>query len=126
MINTFSKFYPVLPLILLLACAGIASAQNPGTGNVPEIKKDCAICHVNISEGPALNKPLSDLCLDCHPGRKAPAEHKVDIVPSMTVRKLPLSEGNMTCITCHDPHADPYGNMLRERTKDLCFECHKY
>jgi predicted CXXCH cytochrome family protein len=73
-----------------------------------------------------LNKPLSELCLDCHAARKAPAEHRVDVVPAMAVQKLPLSNGKMTCITCHDPHANKYGKMLRVRAKDLCFVCHKY
>lgn len=95
-------------------------------GSLPEIKKDCATCHRDITRGPALHKPLSSLCLDCHPDRDASSEHRVDIVPSMPVLRLPLVEGKITCITCHDPHANPYGKLLRAPAKALCSRCHPY
>jgi len=50
---------------------------------------------------------LSDPCLDCHRDRKAPAEHKVDIVPATEVKGLPLAEGMMTYYTWHDPQSLP-------------------
>ncbi len=125
MINTLSKLFAIFSFVLLTG-AGIAWPESPSTGNIPEIKKDCGICHADISKGPALKKPLSGLCLDCHPDRSAPREHKVDIVPAVTVRTLPLFDGKMTCATCHDPHSNDYGKMLRMRGKDLCLQCHKF
>ncbi|OGW45081.1 MAG: hypothetical protein A2078_14290 [Nitrospirae bacterium GWC2_57_9] len=114
-----------LPLLaLVLSCAGTAVGGNTG---IPEIKKDCSLCHRDTAKGAAgLHKPLSELCLDCHPDRKSPAEHKVDIVPSMAVTGLPLSDNRITCATCHDPHSNVYGKMLRDRPKNLCQRCHKY
>ncbi len=117
-------FFLLLPLLLpALSCVFFAP-----TGKLPEIKKDCTICHEgDAKKGPAvLIRPLSELCLLCHQDRKAAGEHRVDIVPAMKVKKLPLSEGKLTCITCHDPHANRYGKMLRVRPKDLCGRCHKY
>lgn len=94
---------------------------------LPEIKKDCTICHLSrdvTKEAPLLKKPVSDLCIGCHPGRKAPAEHKVDIVPTMKGKQLPLLDGKMTCITCHDPHKNLYGKLIRVPQRDLCIICH--
>jgi len=30
----------------------------------------------------------------------------------------------ITCLTCHDPHKNPYGNLLRMKETDLCLLCH--
>lgn len=96
---------------------------------MPPIKKKCETCHVSHNMGGSLmlKAPLSELCLTCHPDRVAPSEHKVDIVPSMKVEKLPLDEeGRMTCVTCHDPHGtSKVVRMLRMESAKLCKSCHK-
>ncbi len=84
------------------------------------------MCHLptGTTKVGELKKKLSALCLDCHRDRKAPAEHKVDIVPAMEVKGLPLSDGMITCVTCHDPHRNPHGSLLRMKATDLCLVCH--
>lgn len=122
--NTFPTPLLLAGFLIVLAWSSFAAAAP-----IPEIKKDCSLCHPSSGTGeprPELLKKLSDLCLDCHPDRKSPAEHRFDIVPSMPVRDLPLSDGRITCVTCHDPHADPYRKMLRVQPKDLCLQCHRY
>ena len=98
----------------------------PESSPVPEIKKDCTTCHLDAAPQKAgeLKKGLSALCLDCHPDRRAPAEHKVDMVPPMKVKGLPLTDGKMTCATCHDPHRNLHGKLLRMNPRDLCIVCH--
>jgi predicted CXXCH cytochrome family protein len=88
--------------------------------------KDCGISHLAAGSHDAgeLKNTLSDLCLDCHRDRNAPRSHKVDSVPKMKVKGLPLANGKDTCITCHDPHANTYGSMLRIKSADLCGACH--
>jgi len=111
------------------ACAG---TPPPKTGRpqvsyaLPEIKKDCTTCHLPGSAAKVgkLKKKLSALCLDCHSDRKAPAEHRVDIVPAMKVTGLPLTDGMITCFTCHDPHKNAHGSLLRMKATDLCLQCH--
>jgi predicted CXXCH cytochrome family protein len=103
----------------------LPGAGQPASYPLPEIKKDCSICHTQEGgKGGELNKALSQLCLDCHQDRKAPAEHKVDIVPSMDVKGLPLFNGKITCATCHDPHRNIHGRLLRLPGRKLCFVCH--
>ncbi len=112
-----------------VASAGSLSAQERSAPfPLPEIKKDCTTCHLTegTKTGTRLTKKLSDLCLDCHPDRVAPQEHLVGIAPSMAVKDLPLTGGKMTCITCHDPHKNAYGALLRMPETTLCRTCHPY
>jgi predicted CXXCH cytochrome family protein len=99
-----------------------AAAQRPVEHRLPESKKNCSLCHTDA--GPSLRKKPSELCLDCHQERKPPAEHKVDIVPPMDPGGLPLTDGRITCTTCHDPHRNPFGSLLRRKPTDLCLSCH--
>jgi predicted CXXCH cytochrome family protein len=96
---------------------------------VPAVKKDCNLCHKLSKHGTRvlLKMPLSQLCLDCHPERKPPAEHVVDVVPTMEVDFLPLdSKGRMTCATCHEPHGlTGKVKMLRGTKSEICGYCHK-
>jgi predicted CXXCH cytochrome family protein len=119
----------IILLMLSQSCAGKMPEKSAvEMAGVPDIKRDCKTCHISHTMGGALllKEPLSKLCLQCHPDRKAPAEHIVDIVPSMKVTALPLKEGRMTCVTCHDPHGKTYASMLRVIPKDLCQLCHQY
>lgn len=72
-------------------------------------------------------------CLDCHQ-IDAVFSHPVGIAPSMHVpAHLPLDNGRVSCLTCHDAtaegHADPArarGPMLRQAAAgaSLCAQCH--
>lgn len=114
-----------------IGCALLGAAADAAPRPVhplPPSKQDCSNCHPG-AEGPrsgTLAKGLSGLCLDCHPDRIAPQEHRVDIVPAMPVKDLPLFEGRMTCATCHDPHRNTHGSLLRKPEADLCLSCHPY
>jgi len=91
-------------------------------------KHECTYCHAShgTAAGVLLKAPLSDLCFECHPDRKSPNEHKVDIIPSMQVSELPLSkDGKITCVTCHDPHGKSgQSKLLRINPSELCLKCH--
>jgi predicted CXXCH cytochrome family protein len=94
---------------------------------LPQIKRDCKRCHLShhVTKGTALlKKPVAELCIECHKDRKWPNEHKVDIIPPLNVKQLPLYKGKITCITCHDVHQNPYEKLLRMPEKDLCINCH--
>lgn len=94
--------------------------------HAPQIKSDCNICHDTKSARLPLKSPLSGLCLGCHPGWGPPTGHIVDLVPSMEVNGLPLQDGRMTCVTCHDPHGKAgFGKMLRAKADEICHRCHQ-
>lgn len=127
------RYLPGLSVFLVVlmfvpGCSETIRDEGVGEPKISEIKKDCSGCHISRKMKGALllKKPISELCDGCHPERKSPDEHLVDVVPSMEVEGLPLTEGRITCITCHDPHKNPYGKLLRARIKDLCLICHKY
>lgn len=116
--------------MLLQGCAGMrVTGHDPAAsqGAMPEIKKNCSTCHVPHGSGGmlALKEPVTQLCIGCHPDRKGSAEHKVDVVPSMPVPGLPLTEGKVSCITCHNPHSNIISKMLRLSLDKLCLACHK-
>jgi predicted CXXCH cytochrome family protein len=76
--------------------------------------------------GPALLSPEPALCIDCHRGRAAAAEHRIDVLQREPMAPLlPLREGRLTCITCHDEHVYT-GAMLRVSRRDLCSACHRF
>ncbi len=121
--TSFLLLQGLILVMLLLGAAGALSATV-----VPEIKKDCSTCHVSHGSGSmlALKEPVAKLCISCHPDRKGSAEHKVDVVAPLPVPGLPLTESKVTCVTCHDPHSNNNGMMLRITPEKLCLACHKY
>lgn len=122
--NDFMKrFVAVLIFIFLIGKTQTAFSD------VPDIKKDCSICHiVNKGVPGVLLRPLPELCTECHPDRTGGGEHAIGIKPSETMTKdLPLDkQGKITCTTCHAPHGEGgFPNMLRKKTDEICISCHK-
>jgi predicted CXXCH cytochrome family protein len=119
-------------VVTVLWCSMVTVSCNagrrPAAFPLPDSKKNCATCHVieGSRTTALLAKKLSDLCLDCHSDRVAPQEHRVGITPSMEVKRLPLADGKLTCVTCHDPHKNPHGALLRLPETELCLSCHPY
>lgn len=86
--------------------------------------EQCQDCHDPGTPSAAnLKQPLSGLCIDCHRTRIDSGEHVVDIPANTATTALPLQTGRMTCVTCHDPHAQ--GVALRMSDPELCQACHR-
>lgn len=127
------RFYQIISLFLFLSLVipgfvAITWGQTDIRSEILQIKRNCQLCHSlhTMEARIPLKKPLSGLCLDCHPDRQPPNEHVFDIVPALEVEGLPLTEGKITCVTCHDPHKNAYVKMLRTFPEQLCQKCHKY
>ena len=104
--------------LLLLAAVNAGDAQG--------FEKACSFCHeVHGMDGPVrlLDQPPG-LCLGCHPERTAPKEHRIEIPAKTKHKELPLNNGLMGCLTCHDPHSRGRG-MLRLPQEKLCLSCHE-
>lgn len=119
----------LLAFILLAAVPAYAAKQydQEVVYPIPEIKQDCSTCHFDAGAHGrgVLKKQLPELCLDCHPKQIPPKEHVIGTAPSETNIHLPLVDGKITCITCHDPHQNRFGTLLRMKATELCLICHK-
>jgi predicted CXXCH cytochrome family protein len=102
----------------------------------------CAHCHLVVPgqgraiQGKTFRKNIDDLCQECHAASlEDNINHRVGIRPSMRVpADLPLTEkGELSCVTCHDPHAEYVSSANGSRTwflrrhmikRELCLACH--
>ncbi|HEY5740393.1 MAG TPA: cytochrome c3 family protein [Gammaproteobacteria bacterium] len=106
-----------LSSLLGLAAAGALHAQVP----VDERHGDCLFCHMSDEQSDgSLILPEPEVCWLCH----APGNDHAILIPATTADpSLPLNNGLMTCITCHDPHSTQ-ALQLRLPTTGLCAACH--
>jgi predicted CXXCH cytochrome family protein len=90
-------------------------------------QQECNICHVSHKGGGLglVKKTVTELCLECHPDRMGSTEHVVGVIPSININRLPLIDGKMNCVTCHNPHKNTFENMLRIPPEKICLSCHK-
>jgi predicted CXXCH cytochrome family protein len=124
-----------------LKLVAVSKNVNPHWRNVM-----CVTCHVGKPEKGAPNLLMSgdvnSLCIRCHNAEVAKAFlHPVDCEPSENVHipdDLPLSEGKITCQTCHKSSLQETGEdisiALRSNSAflrhddmspaEFCYECH--
>lgn len=121
----------------VLASAGLALHIRYSPSADPHVSlRDparCPTCH--MEERPERGRPyrlmnfrkdIYTLCTGCH---AAPVTHPIDIAPRRGITgNLPLdSDGTMTCVTCHAPHAPALstrryvGRTLPEKLRDTAF-----
>ncbi|MDH3375791.1 MAG: cytochrome c3 family protein [Gammaproteobacteria bacterium] len=106
-----------LSTLLYLISAGILRAQV----TTDELHGDCLSCHVTDSQTDgSLILAEPEVCQLCHSPHN---DHTVLIQPIRVDPSLPLTNGLMTCVTCHDPHS-PQPLQLRLPATQLCAACH--
>jgi predicted CXXCH cytochrome family protein len=122
-----------LATVLLMS---LALARTPRAQGEDVHKKDgnCRACHTGDAEvlnknpkaaATALLPNLDATCNRCHAAQGA--SHKVGMVGKKTVPELPLTEGKLTCATCHFMHGEGGGpDYLRvdNRRGKMCLSCH--
>ncbi|MBI4650199.1 hypothetical protein HY745_02725 [Candidatus Desantisbacteria bacterium] len=106
----------------------------------------CLCCHKEKDDGKLelkFNGDYNKICNECHETNEARANiHPVGKVPRIRknlkiINDLPLQEGRLTCLTCHDvrkqekndkkeKETNPYflNNILAKDKKEICFKCH--
>jgi predicted CXXCH cytochrome family protein len=128
-------------LALTLLIVGLLAVIVYSVEYGPHAFRECSSCHGRRDpEGAAarlLSAPVTMLCGRCHETIFSDGyTHPVDIRPRGVAvpADLPLSRtGELTCVTCHDVHADyftPYGApsrflRRREEGRAFCRSCHK-
>jgi DmsE family decaheme c-type cytochrome len=72
---------------------------------------------VDVSERRQLAKAtVIDTCAQCHVQRKAQL---------MRSSHMPLREGKMDCVSCHNPHGTVTPALLKENSvNETCYTCH--
>jgi len=102
----------------------------------------CTHCHILVPgsshtvQKKVFRKDIDSLCQSCHEAAlEDNLNHRVGIRPSMKVPDdLHLSpQGELSCITCHNPHAEYRNPRTRSRSyflrrgmlkRELCLACH--
>ncbi len=81
-------------------------------------RKNCMICHDSHTSDfeKHLNKPIEQLCLDCHTGLG-------EAINGASTPHAAVFTGE-SCANCHDPHASGRPKLLRDRQTTLCLSCH--
>lgn len=83
--------------------------------------------HPPLTQQKQLN---TTVCFQCHKETVEVASHPINVVapPGMIIPpEYPLlSDGRMTCMTCHASHgSNNEARLLKEGKKELCIGCHK-
>ena len=73
----------------------------------------CVDCH-QIHSVERMNG--TDVCLSCHTQKRAQLQRS---------SHMPLREGKMTCVSCHNPHGSLYPSLLKQASvNENCYTCH--
>lgn len=83
-------------------------------------KLGCADCHNpmdKISANSLLaRQSISETCYQCHQQQRAEFRKR---------SHMPVPEGKMSCVDCHNPHGSPTKPLLKADTaNDVCYTCH--
>jgi predicted CXXCH cytochrome family protein len=119
-------------LIMLTASASLTALLAAGCSHprvegytVPPAHRECGSCHVYEGGKALLSMPEAELCASCHMERIKEGEHRVGVKPRKENVGLPLLEGKVACISCHEPHGlSGQPSLLRTGPEALCQHCH--
>lgn len=127
-------------LLLLVAALPATRAAEDNPHDFQRI--GCTHCHILVPgqsrtvQKNVFRKNIDDLCQECHAASlEDNLNHRVGIRPSMRIPEdLHLNDrGELSCITCHDPHGEYVSSRSSNRTyflrrnmlkRELCLACH--
>jgi DmsE family decaheme c-type cytochrome len=73
----------------------------------------CTSCHAIHSASPV---PSMEVCFGCHKSQRARLQRSAH---------MPLREGKVTCMDCHNPHGGPGPGLLKTASvNETCYQCH--
>jgi predicted CXXCH cytochrome family protein len=124
-------------IAVLLVLLGTVLAKTLNREPHDFVEDQCRRCHYDLDNDPRrLKASVSILCSGCHREVMQGATHPFDIIPKTATvpPDLPLTDGRVTCNTCHNVHTSPtivFGinsHFLRRGVsdvKDFCVACHR-
>jgi DmsE family decaheme c-type cytochrome len=80
----------------------------------------CADCHNPMEKvspnGLLVKTTISEVCMNCHQQQRAEFNKR---------SHMPLPEGKMTCVDCHNPHGTVTKPLLKgDSVNAVCYSCH--
>jgi predicted CXXCH cytochrome family protein len=105
-----------LALLFILTCiAALVFALSEGAHEFRD--NECILCHVDARNRPDVIKPLTSMtCESCHSEMRRLQSHPSEIYPSRPIPiDLPLTDGKMTCLTCHYVHPKKKMRLVENR-----------
>ena len=80
----------------------------------------CSDCHnpmAKLSASGLLKKPsINETCMTCHQQQRAEFSKR---------SHMPLLEGKLTCVDCHNPHGSTSKSLLKaDSVNETCYQCH--
>ena len=128
-----SRFRLLLPFLILATVAATVYGLSGQSHEFPDSK--CGLCHFDEKNEPAKIRPaITDACNACHGELEMKKSHPSDVYPTMQVpQDMPLTEGRLTCLTCHYAHLKdetlPFtqnDKFLRKQVRGIffCSICH--
>lgn len=98
-------------------------------------QQECTICHIGPNYGESdVKTKITFACETCHSENARILSHPTDVYPTISIPKdMPLTEGRLTCLTCHYTHNDKDKQFtqrhyfLRRQIRGIifCSACHK-
>lgn len=81
----------------------------------------CSDCHNPMmqlsNQGLLSNKGINSTCFSCHQQQRADFRKR---------SHMPLPEGKMTCLDCHNPHGSNTDPLLQDvSVNQVCYQCHQ-
>lgn len=80
----------------------------------------CSDCHNPMAKisvrGLLRSKDVNETCFGCHPHQRSEFRKR---------SHMPLHEGKISCVDCHDPHGSDTPFLIRaDSVNQLCYRCH--
>ncbi|MBI5467299.1 MAG: cytochrome c3 family protein [Candidatus Kerfeldbacteria bacterium] len=118
--------------ILCFSCHGEVEEQlRQKVIHRPFLEGRCTACHDPHSTANkwVLIRNSQELCLTCHRTGTSLSghNHPYNVRPRFRLR-VPLklsNNGQLECISCHNPHAGDASHLLRVSQNQLCLSCHE-
>ncbi len=123
----------IIIIVTLLTAAALVFALSKNQHSFTE--NDCVYCHIDVKNSPAkIDTDITGACQTCHTEYAKTQSHPTSIYPTLSIpRDLPLTEGRLTCLTCHFVHVKDdmklrkKHNFLRRQVSGMlfCSACHE-
>lgn len=105
-------------IVLFFILIGIIAVVYALSGQPHEFSAgECGICHIDEERDPMnVKTDVTRACETCHSGIRETQSHPTDLYPTLEIpMDMPLTEGRLTCLTCHYAHPKKKKQFIKKR-----------